>query len=708
MSFKTSAAPMALLLAACAATPAFAQVTPPSRSLATEAAPSWVDEVVVTGARQAYGAPGSASATRTDTPLINVPQSVQVITRTLIEEQDARTLTDVLVNVSGVVPTRQEEALLVSPIIRGFPSEIYLDGLPVYTGPNAVNEPTSLVGVERIDVLKGPTSTLYGGGLGTPLGGLINVQSSRPDTEAGGMVALRGGSFDTWGAAIDLNQPFSDRVAGRITAEYQNNESWIEQVQGERLSIQPSLAIQLAPRTELLLQGQYNRRDQLEYSGIPAEQAMAGQIDRYAFAGAPVGQPRSEIENRSASVALRHAFSDDMRLTVTGRYYKSEIPQYGSFIMPSMYAPDPATPTVYPILTMNMMSGSEERTLDANLWRGFEALGGRHEVLVGASYDHTDFYSNMGFGGLSVGNQNLANPTYDLPYGDLQPLSLTQTDRYETLALYVQDQATYGRLHLLGALRYTQLKFRELEQGSDETYERWSPRIGATFDLVPGVALYAGYAEGFRAPFGFIGMQSPEPQESRNIEGGLKLALRDLGVSGTFALFEQTRENVATADPANPFMSVQTGEQRARGFETDLVWEPTPALSVLFNYAWTDAEVTEDNAIPVGDALARIPEHSGRIAARYRFLDGAAKGLSLGAGVTVLGDREITLPNSVSVPGYAMVDAQAAYDFGRFSVQVSAANLTDNDDFDPYQYFGFPVVMPVQPRSGWVTVKARF
>lgn len=700
MTFKTFLLASAM---AASAAPALAQT-----ARTTEDAPSWVSDVVVTGARKGYAAAGSTSATRTDTPLIEVPQSVQVITRTLIEEQDARTLADALVNVSGVMATRQEEALLVSPIIRGFPSEIYLDGLPVHTGPNAANEPTSLLGVERIEVLKGPTATLYGGGLGTPLGGLINVQSTRPKAEAGATMAVRGGSFSTWGAAIDLNQPLNDRIAGRITAEYQTNESWIDRVEGKRIAIQPSLSVQLMNRTELLLHGQYNKRDMLEYSGVPAEQAMAGEIDRNAFAGAPVGQPRTEIENRSATGTLRHAFSDDLRLAVTGRYYESEIPQYGSFIMPGMYAPDPATPTVYPILTMNMMSGSKESTLDANLWRRLDALGGRHELLIGASYDHTDFYSNMGFGGVPVGNQDLASPTYDLPFGDLQPLIMTQTDRYQTLAVYVQDQATYGRLHLLGAVRYTHLKFRELEQGTDETYERWSPRIGATFDLVPGVALYAGYAEGFRAPFGFIGKTTPEPEESRNLEGGLKLALNDLGVSGTFAVFDQTRENVATPDPANPFMSVQTGEQRARGLETDLVWEPSPAVSVLFNYAWTDAEVTKDNATPIGDTLARIPEHSGRIAARYRFLDGPAKGLSIGAGVTAFSERQITLPNTITVPGYATLDAQAAYDFDRFSIAVSAVNLGGSDAFDPYQYFGFPVVMPTTPRSAYVTVKARF
>jgi iron complex outermembrane receptor protein len=700
MTFKT------FLLAGAAmasATSAFAQT---SRS--DPDAASWIGDVVVTGARQSYAAAGSTSAARTDTPLIETPQSVQVITRSLIEEQDARTLADALVNVSGVRATRQEEALLVTPIIRGFPSEIYLDGLPVHTGPNAANEPTSLLGVERIEVLKGPTATLYGGGLGTPLGGLINVQSARPTAEANGTLAVRGGGFSTWGAAVDLNRPFTDRVAGRITAEYQANESWIDLVEGQRIAIQASLSARLTDRTELLLQGQYNKRDMLEYSGVPAEQAMAGEIDRNVFAGAPIGQPRTEIENKSATATLTHAFSDDLRLAVTGRYYESEIPQYGSFIMPGMYAPDPATPTVYPILTMNMMSGSKESTLDANLWRRLDALGGRHDLLIGASYDHTDFYSNMGFGGLPVGDQNLADPTYDLPFGDLQPLILTQTDRYQTLAVYAQDQATYGRLHLLGAVRYTHLTFQELEQGTDKTYERWSPRVGATFDLLPGVALYAGYAEGFRAPFGFIGMASPEPEESRNLEGGLKLALKDLGVSGTLALFEQKREKVATPDPANPFMSVQTGEQRARGFETDLVWEPSRALSVLFNYAWTDAEVTQDNATPIGDTLARIPEHSGRIAARYRFLDGPAKGLSIGAGVTAFSAREITLPNTMTVPGYATLDAQAAYDFDRFSIAVSVVNLGGRDAFDPYQYFGFPVVMPTQPRSAFITVKARF
>lgn len=273
----------------------------------------------------------------------------------------------------------------------------------------------------------------------------------------------------------------------------------------------------------------------------------------------------------------------------------------------------------------------------------------------------------------------------------------------------MQDEATYGRLHLTGGLRYTALKFREVSNigvANDDTYHRVSPRIGATFDVAPGVALFAGYTTAFRAAFGFVGMTAPRPETSRNVEAGLKLALPKAGLSGTISVFEQVRNNVPTADANNIGFNIQTGRQRAGGVEADIVWEPTPAFSLLATYAHTDAKVTADNAIPIGDLLTRVPKDSGRIAARYRVLNGPAKGLSFGAGVTALSARQMTLPNTLSVPGYALIDAQAAYDLGRFTIRVSGINLGGRRAFDSYQYFGNPLVMPVQPRSAYVTLKA--
>lgn len=138
----------------------------------------WTGDILVIGVRGGYGVPATDAGTRTDTPLIQVPQSIQVLTRTLIEEKDRRTLGEALVNVSGVTPTRSDEVLFIPPIIRGFPAEVYLDGLPVFAGNQQAYDPNGLVGVARIDVLKCPSATLYGGGLGTPLGGISTSKAN--------------------------------------------------------------------------------------------------------------------------------------------------------------------------------------------------------------------------------------------------------------------------------------------------------------------------------------------------------------------------------------------------------------------------------------------------------------------------------------------------------------------------------------------------
>ncbi|WP_404479254.1 TonB-dependent receptor domain-containing protein [Novosphingobium sp. BL-52-GroH] len=149
---------------------------------------------------------------------------------------------------------------------------------------------------------------------------------------------------------------------------------------------------------------------------------------------------------------------------------------------------------------------------------------------------------------------------------------------------------------------------------------------------------------------------------------------------------------------------IQSGSQRARGIEADIVWEPNPAFSLLANYAHTD---TRDNGVAPGERMARVPKNSGRIAARYRVLHGAAQGLSFGAGLTAFTKRELTLPNTIAVPGYAVIDAQAAYDIGRFTLGLSVVNLGGRKAWDPHSYMGYPVVSPNQPRSAYVTLKAR-
>lgn len=707
MRVAVLAASAASILALLAAADAAAQSSTPAQP-AERMQQGWTDDILVTGVRGGYAAPATDAGTRTDTPLIQVPQSIQVLTRTLIQEQDRRTLGEALVNVSGVTPTRSDEVLFIPPIIRGFPAEVYLDGLPIFAGNQQAYDPNGLVGVARINVLKGPTATLYGGGLGTPLGGIINLESARPADRLGGYLALRAGSFSTWNPYGEVNVPLTGSVAARIAGEYQSSDSWIDKVHGHRWSIQPSLSYQIDAATDLLLQAQFSRRSTLEYSGLPADAALAGTIRRDAFPGAPIDQPPTTNDIGMGMATLRHDFSQRVKLTVSGRYYASTIEEQGSFVYPGLMPTGTVAP-LYDVYPIAMRNRTREATVDANLAGTVEVLGGTHQLLAGINYDWTSFYSGMGLfvSDSPAGTIDLSDPRYNLRYTAQLPVNSYTDDRFVTWAGYVQDQATYGPLHLTGGLRVTSLKFLEnsnIGVANDRTYTHVSPRIGATLDVAKGIALFAGYATAFRAPFGFIGTQAPVPETSSNIEGGVKLALAGTGLSGTVAAFRQTHDNVVTADPANVGFYVQSGRQRARGVEVDLVWEPSPAFSLLANYAYTD---TRDDGVAPGNRLARVPESSGRVAARYRLRHGPAKGLSFGAGVSAFTSRALTLPNTIAVPGYAVVDAQASYDIGRFTLGASVVNLGNRRAWDPYSYMGYPVVAPNQPRSGYVTLKVR-
>ncbi|MGH8844130.1 MAG: TonB-dependent siderophore receptor, partial [Advenella sp.] len=639
---------------------------------------------------------------------IEIAQSIQVIPRSLIDEQDRRTLADTLVNVSGVTATKSQEVLFTTPVIRGFPADIYFDGLPAF-GTTASADPTSLIGTERIEVLKGPSSTLYGGGVGAPLGGLINVVSKSPEAEPINLVGIRTGSYSTLSSFADFNVPVNEKVRARISGEYQKEDSWIDHAKGRQYSIQPSISFQLSPKTELLLRAKFDKRSQREYSGLPALPALSGDLDRNAYPGATSGQPLTTIKNQLISAQLRHSFSDDTKFVLTAHHFNSKSQDYGSFVYPEVAGPSPATPTVYPIFGLYLPATLKETTIDANLSSTFDILGGRHELLGGVNYDSTKLDSAIS-DAIPLGELDLANPRYHVNYGSAPIPTYSQTNRYQTTALYLQDQATYGRLHLLGSLRLTSLRLRQKEQNVNATYHRLTPRLGITYDLTDSLSVYASYGTGFRGAVNFIGLDAPKPETSRNVEVGAKFALSELGLSGTVALFNQTRKNVAAADPepSHPGYSIQTGQQRARGLETDLLWEPNDAFSLLFNYAYTQAEVTRDTSIPTGNRLPRVPKHSVRLAAHYRITDGIARGLSFGAGITAVSARETTLPNSVSVPGYALVDAQASYSFDKYTASLSVVNLTNRKVYDTYQYLSSPVVIPVQPRSAYITLTAQF
>ncbi|MBN8501147.1 MAG: TonB-dependent receptor [Sphingomonadales bacterium] len=680
-------------------------VTSPALAQEEQSPSGWTPEIVVTGVRDGYDVPATVSGTRTATPAERVPQSVQSLTRQLIQDQDLQNLAGALVNVSGVAPTSQAQTVLQPTLVRGFSVNYFIDGMPTYQLPAGVGDPATLVQVERIEVAKGPTATLYGGGTGAPLSGLVNLVSRDPSTARLSVnVGLRAGSFNTWGGDADINLPLGETAALRLSGMAESAGSFIDFVTSDRIAVFPSLLVKLGPDTTFVVRGRYNRLKQTEYAGVPIELLEpAALIDRDVYAGAR-DMPRTTVENKAVTATLTHRFSDRVEASVSVNRTISSFDEWGTFPYGRIAG------TVYNFGSAYLPSESKKTFATGTLTARVGEGPVKQTFLLGADYDTTRYFGAMYFN-TAWATVDYANPLPALSFGQNPPFFFDQNDRLKSFALFAQDQVSIGeRFDLTVGLRWTSLNVRS-DVGfaaTDQHFSKVTPRVGATFRLGDGVSVFAGYAEGFQGVVagGFYGI-TPKPETSQAWEGGLKFKAPVKGLTGTAAVYQITRQNVLTSIP-NTFFYSQAGEQRAQGVELDLIYEPVPAVSILFNYGLTDAKVTKDTTIPVGDRLRAVPKHSGRLAGRYRFLNGAAKGLELGAGLTAVSRRELTLPNTLSIGGTALVDAQVSYDLGPVMVGVSAVNLLGSKAFEPYQYFGGPYVTPVQPRSVFVTLRAGF
>lgn len=667
------------------------------------------EEIIVVGTRDRGYRASEAEVIKGGVPLIEWPQSVQVLNRTLLEEQNLQSLTAALRNISGVVPSHEQESILVNPYVRGQEAEVLLDGLVSY-GDTAVIDPASLIAFERIEVAKGPTSTQFGGGVGAPTGGLINLVTKTPKADPGYYFGLRGGSFDTRAVEMDVNQPLSDNVAVRLAGEWFASNDMVDKVDIERVTLNPSLFAVLGERTDLTFRGFYSNVEQLEYTGIPAEVVGLPGVDVTQFSGA-ANAPDTEIENLSLHVTLQHAFSDRLAGKIQARYFENSFDEFSSFPFLSVF---PLQGTEVPIIRGQLPVDTEEYTIDAQLEYELVSAGGiEHKLLAGFTWDATDYAAESGFDFNPIGILDYAAGGNDLDFGAIPPINAVTENEYRTLAIYLQDYISIGehwRILLSG--RVAEFGLDEIEGGTgvDETYTEFDPRLGVTYRVNASLALFAGYATGSRmVPF-FTGVDSraPEPEESESWEAGVKFATTRW--SGTVAAFRLDRDNIPQTDLTDPnFGSVQNGEQRSEGVEFDLVWEPNDNLSLLANAAYIESENRSDivsfgTVFAEGNQLARIPETSGRLAARYRFLGGALDGLALGLGMTYSDEAPLTDANLFYSDDYVVFDIQADYTVGPWVFRLNVVNLFDEDYVMPYQYLLQEVVRPGQERSAFFTV----
>lgn len=657
---------------------------------------------------EGYAAQGATAGSRVELPLKDVPQSITVIDQELLQDLAPVRLNqvaDYVANVStfGSAATPHTNAFF----FRGFGSS----SVSAFNGyrDSGFLTTQSLVNLERIEFLKGPASVLYGGSAG--LAGLVNFVSKRPQAAPMREVTVGAGSFERFYTNLDMTGPVTEdqRLRYRLTASFDRGGHFTDDYDQESRFISPYLSWDLTPRTQLDLE---LIAHDTEFSGREnffPRHPVGFEIPVTNNLG-PGGV--GEARKRAARIDLKHRLENGW-LFRQG-FYVSDMdkPLDVSFQFRGVN-PDGVTGTRQ---VRSVPEFERDRASQTELSGKFTTGAWTHDFLAG----------------VEVARKRFVFDFFTAPYTDVDlfnPQPGTQTgpfteccdsdSRTDTRALYLQDlvDLTGGFKLMLGG------RFDEVEQvsrprggtaapGDDIKDDAFSPRVGLIFQPTSATAWYASYSESFSPQFGLSRTGARfDPQEGKQAEVGVKHDLRP-GLSATAALFEFTRRNVLTSDPVDSNFDIAVGEQRSRGFELELAGRVTADYSVVASYGYLDAEVTEDNSLPVGDKVPGVPEHSIGVFNKLRLTALGAPEWSATLGVVYVGERESGLPNDTAsftseqlrIPSYTQVDLGLVYETRGFTVRLAGTNLTDEKVYDSQG----SILRPRAPRAFHASVAAKF
>ena len=652
-------------------------------------------EIIVTGEKEGYVAISSAGL-KTDTPLLDTPQTVSVVTREQLDDQALQDIGDILRYTPGA-SIGQGEGNRDQITIRGqnTTADFFVDGIR-----DDVQYFRPLYNIERVEIHKGPNAMIFGRGGG---GGIINRGTKSPiaDRQFGEATA----SVDSFGAYFlsgDLNLPVGDTVAFRINGLYEEFNNHRDFFDGRRFAVNPTFGAELGDQTRILLSYEYVDDDRAVDRGNPAELRAAGNSCSFADPCGPLtgyrdtlfGQPgtnRTTLQAHIVKLRVEHDFSDELSFSSTT--------QYGDYdkLYRNIYPVDAVSNDIRltPVSNSVTLDGYVDTTDRENfisqgnlLWTG-DTGGLGHSLLLG----------------YEIGQQQSANARRDILFAasndDLVVVPLTDpivvpafsfpafnrstVSDLNFLSLYVQDQISIGdHFDLIGGVRFDRfdLDVNDIQNGLllSRTDEKFSPRFGAIYKPQENISIYASYAKSFLPRSGdqFLTLNPTNanlaPETFVNYEIGVKWDLTS-GLSLTTALFRLDRDDQAILLD-NQGNSTLSGS-RTEGVEFQLVGKLTDQLQINAGYSYLDGQ--QRNASSVGGQdlrLFQVPEHMISLWTKYDVTEQFAGGI----GVTHQSSQFATNDNSVRIPAFTRVDAALYYDVSEsVQVQLNVENLFDAD-----------------------------
>ncbi|HEX2092397.1 MAG TPA: TonB-dependent siderophore receptor [Longimicrobiaceae bacterium] len=645
---------------------------------AGSAAPYSLTPLTVVGQRsRGYGASRTPTATRTDTPLRDTPQSVSVVTREVIADQAMQGMADVVRYIPGI-SMGQGEGHRDAPTIRGNSStaDFFVDGVR-----DDAQYFRDLYNVERVEALKGPNAMVFGRGGG---GGVLNRVTKEAQWVPTREIALAGGSFSHRRGTVDVGQGISGALALRFNGMYESSGGFRDESDLRRYGVNPRLALALGARTTVSAGYEYFSEDRTVDRGIPSYQGRPSGARITTFFGNP-DSSYSTMRVSAADATLEHAAPSGLTLRNRTRYAR-----YDKFYQNSFPGAVNAAGTHVTLSAYN--NATDRRNVFNQTDLTYEAATGpvRHTLLAGAelgrqeteNFRQTGYYNNTATSLAAP----IDRPTVTTPIAFRQ--SASDADNRTTAsvaAVYVQDQVALSRhWQAIIGVRYDRfaVDFQDNRSGRelDRSDDLVSPRAGLVFKPVEAASLYGSYSVSYLPSSGdqFSSLtattETLEPERFTSYEVGAKWDVRP-GLSLTAAVYRLDRTNTSAPDPVDANRLVQTGSQRSTGVELGGTGNLTPDWQVVAGAAFQKAEITRTTtAARTGAKVPLVPERTFSLWNRYQFLGW----LGLGAGVVHQSDMYAAIDNTVTLPGFTRADGALFLRLGPLlEAQVNVENLLD-------------------------------
>ncbi|MEY9395559.1 iron complex outermembrane receptor protein [Bradyrhizobium japonicum] len=647
----------------------------------TQAAGASTGAETATGPVRGYVATRSGTGTKTDTPLRETPQSITVVTADRIIDQGATTVQDALRYVPGVFADAYgADSRGDYPRIRGQDPNIYLDGTRVVNTWNFNEWRPEPYTLERIEVLRGPSSVLYGD---TSTAGLLNLVSKRPQAESANEIGVQYGSFNRKQVQLDSTGKLTKdgEWLYRFIGVFRDSNMQTDYVKDDRIVLAPSLTWRPTNNTRWTVLGTYQKDTTGSSTAfLPHEGTLYpgpnGFIPVLRFASEP-GFDKYQTETGAISSLFEHSFSDGLKIRQNLRY--AHVEGIYRSMWPDLNFVDPSDPN-YPFLDSNRRTMArsvwsretvkDSLTSDSNAELKLHTGAVAHKVLFGADYREARERAQSGFA-TDPTPFDLYTPVYN---GVTAPAMSPEPNlRQSQFGLYAQDQLRLGPWLAVLGLRHDYVTSDT--QGSPvENYQATTGRAALMYELPFGLTPYVTYAQSFNPIFGAgICATVCAPQRGEMVELGFKYNPTPRNaING--AIFDITEKNRLASDPDNPLLSIQTGKVRIRGAELEVLTSLTPDLDLIAAYTYIDARVESgDNA---GKHVETVPDHQASLWAKYRLAWFGLPGVTVGGGVRYIG-QSWDGTDTIRTPDYTLFDAKVRYDNGPWRLQVNASNLFD-------------------------------